>query len=79
MDSCLPGMASRVNRAATSEMRVAPLVITTNWITIMMVKITNPTRALEPATNSPKACTTSPAAPTPSSPARRGSAGWWRC
>ena len=27
---CLPGMASNVNRAATSEMRVAPLVITTN-------------------------------------------------
>ena len=39
MAICLPGMASRVNRAATSATRPAPLVITTNWMTIRMRKI----------------------------------------
>jgi len=29
MDICLPGMASRVKRAVTSEMRTAPWLMTT--------------------------------------------------
>ena len=36
MAICRPGMPSKANRAATSLMRVAPLVITTNWITTMI-------------------------------------------
>ena len=36
---CLPGMASRVKRAPTSATRPAPLVITTNWMTIRIRKI----------------------------------------
>ena len=36
MAICRPGIPSKANRAATSLMRVAPLVITTNWITTMM-------------------------------------------
>ena len=43
---CLPGIPSRVNRAATSLMRVAPLVITTNWIKTMIEKIISPTTIL---------------------------------
>ena len=64
---CLPGIPSRVNRAATSLMRVAPLVMTTNWISTMIEKITRPTTILSvpvapPVTNSPKVRTTPPAA-----------------
>ena len=59
---CLPGMASNVNRAATSLMRVAPLVMTTNWMTTMMVKMITPTASCPPVTRSANACTTSPAA-----------------
>jgi len=40
---CFPGMASRVNRAATSAMRVAPLVITTKLIRVSTVKTMIPT------------------------------------
>ena len=50
---CLPGMPSKANRAATSLMRVAPLVITTNWITTMITKMMMPTTIWSPATNSP--------------------------
>ena len=35
---CLPGMASRVKRAATSAMRPAPLVMTTKLITTRIRK-----------------------------------------
>ena len=65
MAICRPGMASKVNRAATSEMRVAPLVITTNWMITMMEKMTNPISALSPATKLPKVLTTEPAASSP--------------
>jgi len=33
-------MASSVKRAATSPMRVAPLVMTMNWMTTRMMKMT---------------------------------------
>ncbi len=59
---CRPGMPSKAKRAATSLMRVAPLVITTNWITTMITKMISPTTILSPATNSPKLFTTPPAA-----------------
>ena len=67
---CRPGRPSRAKRAATSLVRVAPAVITTNWITAMIAKITAPTTMLLAATNSPNACTTWPAAPAPSTAAR---------
>ena len=75
MAICLPGMPSRVKRAATSLMRVAPLVMTTNWITTMIEKMIRPTTILSapvapPVTNSPKVRTTPPAASRPSLPAR---------
>ena len=74
MAICLPGIPSSVKRAATSLMRVAPLVMTTNWIKTMIEKIISPTTMLfppaaPPATNSPKARTTPPAAHSPSAPA----------
>ena len=62
MAICRPGMPSKAKRAATSLMRVAPLVITTNWMTTMMTKMIRPTTILSPATNSPKLLTTPPAA-----------------
>ena len=43
MAICRPGMPSKANRAATSLIRVAPLVITTNWITTMIAKMISPT------------------------------------
>ena len=43
MAICRPGRPSRANRAATSLIRVAPLVITTNWITAMIANMINPT------------------------------------
>ena len=46
IDICLPGIASRVKRAATSETRSAPLEITTNWTMVMMRKMTAPTTKL---------------------------------
>ncbi len=60
---CLPGMASRVKRAATSATRPAPAVITTNWMTTMIRKITMPTITLPPTTKLPKAWITLPASP----------------
>ncbi len=48
-----PGMPSKANRAATSLIRVAPLVMTTNWITTMIAKMISPTTIWLPATNSP--------------------------
>ncbi len=58
---CFPGRASRVKRAATSAIRPAPLVITTNCTTVMMTKITRPTTKLFPTTILPKASITFPA------------------
>ena len=42
MAICRPGMPSKAKRAATSLIRVAPLVMTTNWITTMMAKMISP-------------------------------------
>ncbi len=50
---CLPGMASSVKRAATSEMRSMPLVMTMNWMTMMMRKMMRPTTICPPTTNWP--------------------------
>ncbi len=61
MAICLPGMASRVNRAATSATRPAPLVITTKWMTIKIRKTTRPTRTEPPMTKCPKLSMTMPA------------------
>src|SRR5437764_798537 len=46
-------MASRVKRAATSATRPAPLVITTNWMTIRIMNTTRPTITFPPTTNWP--------------------------
>ena len=75
MAICRPGMPSRVKRAATSLIRVAPLVMTTNWIKTMIEKMIKPTTILSvpvapPVTNWPKVRTTPPAAARPSLPAR---------
>jgi len=40
---CLPGIASRVKRALTSEMRPAPLVTTTKLMIVRMTKTMMPT------------------------------------
>ena len=47
----LPGMASRVKRAATWAMRSAPLVMTMNWMMMRMRNITRPTTMLPPTTH----------------------------
>ena len=43
MAICLPGMASRVKRAATSAMRVVPAVMTLLFRMNMIMKMTPPT------------------------------------
>ena len=53
IDICLPGIASRVKRAATSETRSAPFAMTTNWTIVMMRKMTAPTMKLPPTTKLP--------------------------
>ena len=53
MDICLPGMASSVNLAATSETRSAPFAITTNCTIVMMRKMTAPTMKFPPTTKLP--------------------------
>jgi hypothetical protein len=63
---CLPGRASRVKRAATSLMRVAPLVMTWNCTITRIRKMMMPTArppapAPPPATKPPKALMTWPA------------------
>ena len=63
---CRPGIASRVNRAVTSEMRTAPWLMTRNWIAMSTRKTTTPTTKLPPTTNWPNAMMTWPAASTPS-------------
>jgi len=54
-------MASRVNRAATSETLSAPRVITINCMITKIRKIINPTTVLPPTTKEPKVAITSPA------------------
>ena len=70
MAICRPGSPSSMNRAATSLIRVAPRVITTNWMTTRIKNRIAPTITLSPATNSPKARMTPPAASRPCSPPR---------
>ncbi len=55
MAICLPGMASRLNLAATSATRPAPFVITMNCIKTIMRKITKPTTTFPRRIKSPKA------------------------
>ena len=59
---CLPGMASKVKRALTSEMRPEPLVTTTKLMMVRMMNTTTPTAKLPPTTNSPNDWMTWPAA-----------------
>jgi len=54
MAICLPGMASRVKRAATSAMRPDPLVITTKLMMTRIRKMMIPTTKFPPTTKSPK-------------------------
>ena len=61
---CLPGNESSVKRALTSEIRVAPLVITMNWIVTKIRNTTQPTIRLPPTTKSPNASTIFPALPS---------------
>ncbi len=61
MAICLPGIASRVKRAPTSATRSAPLVMTTNWMTTRMRKITIPITSEPEMTKCPKASMTLPA------------------
>ena len=70
MAICLPGRPSSMNLAATSPMRVAPRVITTNWITTRIREEDGADATLSPATNEPKARMTSPAAARPWVPPR---------
>ena len=68
---CLPGMASSVNRAATSAMRPEPLVMTTKFTMIRIAKTMTPMTKLPPMTKWPNASMTWPAAAVPSWPRAR--------
>ena len=63
IDSCLPGIASRLNRAATSATRSAPFEMTMNCTTVMIRNTTSPTTRLPPATTLPKVSMMWPACP----------------
>lgn len=65
---CLPGMASRVKRAATSAIRPEPLVMTTKFTMIRIVKTITPITKLPLITKPAKASMTWPAAAVPSWP-----------
>jgi hypothetical protein len=65
---CLPGIASRVKRAPTSAIRVAPLVMTRKLTVIRMAKTMSPITKSPLITNRAKPPITSPAAVTPSPP-----------
>ena len=62
---CLPGMASRVKRAPTSAMRVAPLVMTRKLTVIRITNTTIPITKSPLITNCEKPWMTWPAASTP--------------
>lgn len=68
MAICLPGRASSVNRAETSEIRSAPLVTTTKLMIIRITNTTRPTTKLPPMTTLPNDSITLPAAWVPSLP-----------
>ena len=57
---CLPGMASRWKRAATSAMRPEPLVMTTKLTITRMMKTMMPMTKLPPITKLPNASMTCP-------------------
>ena len=65
---CLPGMASRVKRAATSAMRPEPLVMTMKFTITRMAKTMMPMTKLPAMTNWPNASMTWPAALVPAWP-----------
>ena len=65
---CLPGMASKWKRAATSAIRPEPLVMTTKFTITRIVKTMMPMTKLPPITNRPNASMTWPAAAVPSWP-----------
>ena len=71
IDICLPGMASRVKRAPTSAMRVAPLVITMKLTTTRMRKTIRPMTKSPDMTSCEKPPMTWPAAVMPSCPSDR--------
>ena len=68
---CLPGIASRWKRAATSAMRPEPLVMTTKFTITRMVNTMMPMTKLPPITKLPNASMTWPAASVPSWPCAR--------
>ena len=68
MAICLPGIASSVKRALTSETLPAPLVITTKLMMTKIAKTNIPTAKFPAITNSPKAWMTWPAASVPVCP-----------
>ena len=63
MAICLPGIASRVNRAATSATRSEPFVITIKLIMTSIKNTTKPTKMFPPTTKDPNVSTTAPASP----------------
>ena len=68
---CLPGIASRLNRAATSAMRPEPLVMTMKFTTSRIEKMISPITTSPPIRKPPNAATTWPAASGPSLPWER--------
>ena len=60
---CLPGIASSVKRAVTSDTRSEPLLMTTNWIITRTIKIMAPTIISLPPTKAPNVATTLPGSP----------------
>ena len=68
---CLPGMASKVKRAATSAMRPEPLVMTTKFTSTRMANTMMPITKLPAITKLPNAWMTWPAASVPSWPCAR--------
>ena len=68
---CLPGMASRWKRAATSAMRPEPLVMTTKFTITRIVNTMMPITKLPLITKLPNASITWPAAAVPSWPCER--------
>ena len=71
MAICLPGIASRVKRAATSAIRPEPLVITTKLMMTRMAKTIIPITKLPEIRKLPNASITAPAACVPSCPCPR--------
>lgn len=68
MAICLPGIASRVNRAPTSAIRVAPLVITIKLTTTRIRKTITPITKSPPMTSCENPPITLPAASVPELP-----------